>query len=209
MFATQPLRGVFVTHIHPDHIGLAAWLQERYGVPVWMSRRTHATCSSGSARTRRAPQHRRSGSILPLAWARRFAAHAADVQAGPLRADDSGMPAVAQLRRATARRCAGARSMACAGDQRSRRRASVSVERRSARADQRRSGAADDLIEHQLHVSQRGSESARLVSDLARASARAARRHAGAAFARRAVLRVCSSASTICAVITRSSSKDS
>jgi glyoxylase-like metal-dependent hydrolase (beta-lactamase superfamily II) len=41
VFAKTPLRGVFVTHIHPDHIGLARWLQERYGVPVWMSKRTH------------------------------------------------------------------------------------------------------------------------------------------------------------------------
>ena len=32
-FATQPVRAVFVTHIHPDHSGLAAWLQERYRVP--------------------------------------------------------------------------------------------------------------------------------------------------------------------------------
>jgi glyoxylase-like metal-dependent hydrolase (beta-lactamase superfamily II) len=32
---------VVVTHIHPDHIGLAAWLQQRHGVPVLMSRRTH------------------------------------------------------------------------------------------------------------------------------------------------------------------------
>jgi glyoxylase-like metal-dependent hydrolase (beta-lactamase superfamily II) len=31
---------VLVTHIHPDHLGLAAWLQQRHSVPVLMSRRT-------------------------------------------------------------------------------------------------------------------------------------------------------------------------
>lgn len=40
VFAHTPLRGVFVTHIHPDHLGLARWLQQRYDVPVWMSPRT-------------------------------------------------------------------------------------------------------------------------------------------------------------------------
>jgi glyoxylase-like metal-dependent hydrolase (beta-lactamase superfamily II) len=36
----RPLRLIFVTHLHPDHVGLAAWLQKRHGVPVWMSRTT-------------------------------------------------------------------------------------------------------------------------------------------------------------------------
>jgi glyoxylase-like metal-dependent hydrolase (beta-lactamase superfamily II) len=40
-FATQPVRAVFITHIHPDHSGLAAWLQQRYRVPVLTSVRTH------------------------------------------------------------------------------------------------------------------------------------------------------------------------
>lgn len=40
VFRRTPLCGVFVTHIHPDHIGLARWMQQRYDVPVWMSPRT-------------------------------------------------------------------------------------------------------------------------------------------------------------------------
>lgn len=40
VFAAKPLQAVFVTHIHPDHIGLAAWLQQRHRVPVLMSART-------------------------------------------------------------------------------------------------------------------------------------------------------------------------
>jgi glyoxylase-like metal-dependent hydrolase (beta-lactamase superfamily II) len=38
-----PLEGrritrVIVTHFHPDHIGLAGWLTERFSVPLWMTR---------------------------------------------------------------------------------------------------------------------------------------------------------------------------
>jgi len=32
-----PLQLIVVTHLHPDHVGLAAWLQEQFDVPVWMS----------------------------------------------------------------------------------------------------------------------------------------------------------------------------
>ncbi|NQU60934.1 MAG: MBL fold metallo-hydrolase [Rhodospirillales bacterium] len=33
---TKPVKRVIVTHFHPDHFGLAGWLTERFGVPMWM-----------------------------------------------------------------------------------------------------------------------------------------------------------------------------
>lgn len=42
MLRTKPLRAIFITHIHPDHVGLAAWLQARHRVPVLMSEKTLA-----------------------------------------------------------------------------------------------------------------------------------------------------------------------
>jgi glyoxylase-like metal-dependent hydrolase (beta-lactamase superfamily II) len=35
-----PLRRIVLTHLHPDHVGLAAWLQQRHQVPVWTSEGT-------------------------------------------------------------------------------------------------------------------------------------------------------------------------
>ncbi len=32
----RPLRRVIVTHFHPDHVGLAGWLQKRTGAEIWM-----------------------------------------------------------------------------------------------------------------------------------------------------------------------------
>ncbi|MBL6958709.1 MAG: MBL fold metallo-hydrolase [Rhodospirillales bacterium] len=36
-FTDRPLKRVIVTHFHPDHIGLAGWLTERFDVELWTS----------------------------------------------------------------------------------------------------------------------------------------------------------------------------
>ena len=35
----KPIVRVICTHFHPDHMGLAGWLCERFGAPLWMTRR--------------------------------------------------------------------------------------------------------------------------------------------------------------------------
>ena len=49
------LRGIVVTHHHPDHFGMARWLSERHQVPVHMSRHASmaatGTLAGGEART--------------------------------------------------------------------------------------------------------------------------------------------------------------
>lgn len=39
-----PLKRVIVTHMHPDHIGLAGWLVRRFGVELWISRTEYLMC---------------------------------------------------------------------------------------------------------------------------------------------------------------------
>ena len=46
---------VFVTHFHPDHIGLAGWLTERFGAPLWMTRTEWLFARMLSADVRDAP----------------------------------------------------------------------------------------------------------------------------------------------------------
>lgn len=38
-----PILRVIVTHMHPDHVGLAHWLCERWSVPLWMSMTDYMT----------------------------------------------------------------------------------------------------------------------------------------------------------------------
>ncbi len=61
LFATHmrglPIKRVIVTHMHPDHVGLAGWLVERFACELWMSRTEFLMCRNLVADTGRpAPQ---------------------------------------------------------------------------------------------------------------------------------------------------------
>lgn len=48
LLANYPKRGalkrIFVTHMHPDHVGMAGWLTRRLGARLWMTRLEYLTC---------------------------------------------------------------------------------------------------------------------------------------------------------------------
>lgn len=40
----KPLTRVIVTHMHPDHVGMAGWLTRKLGARLWMTRLEYLTC---------------------------------------------------------------------------------------------------------------------------------------------------------------------
>lgn len=53
----QGLTRVLVTHMHPDHVGMAGWLTRKAGIRLWMTRLEYLTCRSLVADTgRTAPE---------------------------------------------------------------------------------------------------------------------------------------------------------
>ncbi len=51
LFENKPIGGVVVTHMHPDHVGLAGWLCERFRVPLYMSRSEYLNARALSTMT--------------------------------------------------------------------------------------------------------------------------------------------------------------
>jgi glyoxylase-like metal-dependent hydrolase (beta-lactamase superfamily II) len=41
-----PLTRVLVTHLHPDHVGCAGWLADKFGLALWISRDEYERCRS-------------------------------------------------------------------------------------------------------------------------------------------------------------------
>ena len=44
VMGNKPVKHVVVTHMHPDHVGCAGWLAERFNVDLWMTREEYAMC---------------------------------------------------------------------------------------------------------------------------------------------------------------------
>jgi glyoxylase-like metal-dependent hydrolase (beta-lactamase superfamily II) len=40
----EPITRVIGTHMHPDHIGMAGWLTEKFDIRLWMTRLEYVTC---------------------------------------------------------------------------------------------------------------------------------------------------------------------
>jgi glyoxylase-like metal-dependent hydrolase (beta-lactamase superfamily II) len=52
-----PVKRVIVTHMHPDHVGLAGWLTRRFDCRLWMTRLEYLSCSMLVSHTgREAPE---------------------------------------------------------------------------------------------------------------------------------------------------------
>ncbi|SPE26092.1 Beta-lactamase domain protein [Burkholderiales bacterium] len=49
----RPLTRVFVTHMHPDHVGMAGWLTRKFRVRLWMTRLEYLSCRALVADTGR------------------------------------------------------------------------------------------------------------------------------------------------------------
>jgi glyoxylase-like metal-dependent hydrolase (beta-lactamase superfamily II) len=40
----RPMTRVFVTHMHPDHVGMAGWLTRKFAIRLWMTRLEYLSC---------------------------------------------------------------------------------------------------------------------------------------------------------------------
>jgi glyoxylase-like metal-dependent hydrolase (beta-lactamase superfamily II) len=53
MLGGLPVTRVFITHMHPDHIGLAGWITRKFEATLWISRLEYLTCRTLVADTGR------------------------------------------------------------------------------------------------------------------------------------------------------------
>lgn len=64
----RPITRVIVTHMHPDHVGCAGWLTQRFGCPLWMSRLEYFSCRILAADTGRPAPEEGVGFYRQAGW---------------------------------------------------------------------------------------------------------------------------------------------
>jgi glyoxylase-like metal-dependent hydrolase (beta-lactamase superfamily II) len=72
----RPITRVLVTHHHPDHIGLAGWMQTEFGAELWTSRTSWLmgrmlTLDKTEVQTKETLLHYRSGGMIPEIYQKR------------------------------------------------------------------------------------------------------------------------------------------
>jgi glyoxylase-like metal-dependent hydrolase (beta-lactamase superfamily II) len=63
-----PVKRVLVTHMHPDHCGMAGWIAERFGAPLWMTRLEYLSCRLMAADTGRTAPAEAVGFYRGAGW---------------------------------------------------------------------------------------------------------------------------------------------
>jgi glyoxylase-like metal-dependent hydrolase (beta-lactamase superfamily II) len=96
VFADRPLKRIFTTHLHPDHIGLARGLQEKHRATAWMSRRGYELAKiiatePSAAEVAQAEAYMRNHGYLDAALTTRF------VSGKMYRSAISGVPDVSRM----------------------------------------------------------------------------------------------------------------
>jgi glyoxylase-like metal-dependent hydrolase (beta-lactamase superfamily II) len=66
-----PITRVFVTHMHPDHIGMAGWITRKFGCRLWITRLEYLMCRVMAADTGRAAPDDGLNFYRAAGWTRR------------------------------------------------------------------------------------------------------------------------------------------
>ena len=77
--SSRPVTRVFVTHMHPDHVGMAGWLTRTFDCRLWMTRLEYLNCRVAASDTgREAPDDGVTSTVAQAGAQRRssFIAHA-------------------------------------------------------------------------------------------------------------------------------------
>ena len=207
--AGRAVTRVICTHFHPDHLGLAGWLTERFGVRLWMTRGEWLFARMLTSDVRDAPPPEAVGLSARRRLERGADRGGGGQGLGPLRGD--GEPGAGRLCADAGRRRDRDRRADLAGGDRQRPFARTCLPGRRGRQadDRRRPGAAADHLQRLAEPQRARGRPARRMAGLDREAEAAARRPPRPPLARRAVHRPprpprCARRTAIAAASTRS-----